>query len=104
MNYYFLSVIVILTSDFKFERMKFFETKFKVDMKIGKKQCNKMRKLRTFCLFLQKTFKRLLEKLFGPWAKVGLIENPGEENVFNLQNQNNCMCKLLSERNNYFLC
>ena len=83
--------------------MKFFETKFKVDMKIGKKQCNKMRKLRTFCLFLQKTFKRLLEKLFGPWAKVGLTENPGEKNVFNLQKQNNCTCKLLSERNNYFL-
>jgi len=46
-----------------------------------------MRKLRNICLFLHDTFKRLLEKLFGPWPKMGLSEYPGKENVFNLQNQ-----------------
>ena len=40
-----------------------------------------MRKLRKICLFLHDTFKRLLEKLFGPWPKMGLSEYPGKENV-----------------------
>ena len=57
-----------------------------------------MRKLRKICLFLHDTFKRLLEKLFGPWPKMGLSEYPGKENVFNLQNQYDCTCDLLTRK------
>ena len=57
-----------------------------------------MRKLRKICLFLHDTFKRLLEKLFGPWPKMGLSEYPGKEYVFNLQNQYDCTCDLFYEK------